>query len=131
MHHTTHANNVLQSIFSNAELYINNHEIYNLNGLYTHKSQISNHFKSTLTDYKRVLLCERYVYQEDPENLLVGLFFSRRMKLYSRPDGFILYCKLDIDFLTPSELLCPNIKKTNQTNSSAIKFLHDRRESQC
>ena len=40
--HITHVNNILHSIFSNAELYINNHQIYNSNGLYL-CSQIS-HF---------------------------------------------------------------------------------------
>ena len=39
-----------------------------------------------------------------------GPFFTRRTKLYSRPDGFVLYGKLGIDFLTTSELLYPNMK---------------------
>ena len=108
--HITHVNNILHSFFSNAELYINNHQIYNSNGLYAHKSHISNNFKSTLSDYKRVLHCEGYDYEEDPESLVEGPFFTRRMKLYSRPDGFMLYGKLGIDFLTTSELLCPNMK---------------------
>ena len=49
--HITHVNNILHNIFSNAELYFNNHQNYNSNGLYAHKSHISNSFKSTLTDY--------------------------------------------------------------------------------
>ena len=53
--HITHVNNILHSIFSNAEFYINNHQIYNSNGLYAHKYHISNIFKSTLPDYKGVL----------------------------------------------------------------------------
>ena len=108
--HITHVNNILHSIFYNAEMYINNHEIYNSNGLYADKSHISNNFKSTLSDYKGVLHCEGYDYEEDPENLVEGPFFTRRMKLYSRPDGFMLYGKLGIDFLTTSELLYPNMK---------------------
>ena len=56
--HITHVNNVLHSIFSNAELYNNNHQIYNSNGLYAHKSHIFTNFKSTLTDYKAVLHCD-------------------------------------------------------------------------
>ena len=108
--HNTHVNNILLSIFSNAELYINNHQIYNSNGLYAHKSFISNNFENTLSDYKRVLHCEGYDYEEDPENLVEGPFFTRRMKLYSRLDGFMLYGKLGIDFLTTSELLYPNAK---------------------
>ena len=108
--HITHVNNILQSIFSNAKLYINNHQIYNLNGLYAHKSHISNNFESTLTDYKGVLHCEGYDYEKNPENLRKSPFFTRRMKLYSKLDGFMLYSKLSIDFLTTSLSLYPNMK---------------------
>ena len=101
----THVENILHSIFSNAELYTKNHHIYKLNGLHAHKSPISNNFKSTLTDYKGVLHCEGYDYEEDPENVLEGPFSLEEMKLYSRPDAFVLYGKLGIDFFTTSELL--------------------------
>ena len=40
----THVNNILHSIFSNVEVYINNQQMYNSNGLYAHKSYISNNF---------------------------------------------------------------------------------------
>ena len=108
--HFIHVNIILHSIFSNAEFYINNHQIYNSNGLYAHKSHISNNFKSTLSDYKGVLHCEGYDYEEDLENLVECPFFTRTRKLSSRPDGFMLYGKLGIDFLTTSELLYPNMK---------------------
>ena len=68
--HFTHVNNLLYSLFSNAELHNNNHQIYESNGLYADKSRISNNFKSTLTHYKGVLHCKAYDYEEDPENLL-------------------------------------------------------------
>ena len=79
--HFTHVNNILHSNFSNAELYISNHQIYNSNGLYVHKSHISNNFESTLSDFKEVLQCEGYDYEEGLENLLERPFFTRRMKL--------------------------------------------------
>ena len=41
----THVNNILHSIFSNVEVYINNQQIYNSNGLFAHKSYIYNNFK--------------------------------------------------------------------------------------
>ena len=50
--HITHVNNILHSNFSNAELFIINHQIFNSNGLYARKSNISNNFKIILTDYK-------------------------------------------------------------------------------
>ena len=34
----THVNNILHSVFSNVEVYINNQQIYNSNGLYADKS---------------------------------------------------------------------------------------------
>ena len=37
-------------------------------------------------------------------------FFSRRMKMLSRPDGFMLYGKLGVNFFSTSELLYPNMK---------------------
>ena len=109
MPHITQVNNMLHSIFSNAELYINNHQIYNSNGLYAHKSHISNNFIKYMTENKGVLHCEGYDYEED-QNLLEGLFFTRRMKLYSRPDGFMLYGKLGSGFCTTLELVYPNMK---------------------
>ena len=103
-------NNILHSIFSKGELYINNHQIYNSHGLYAHKSHISKNFRSTLSDYKGVSHWEGYGYEEDLENPVEGPFLTRRLKLYSRPDGSMLYGKLGIDFLKTSELLYPNMK---------------------
>ena len=51
-------NNILHSNFSNVEVYINNQHIYNTNGLYAHKSYISNNFKGAISEYKGVLHCE-------------------------------------------------------------------------
>ena len=53
--------------------------------------------------------CEGYDYEEDPENLPEGPVFSRRKKLYSRPNGFIMYGKLSPDFLITSELVYPDM----------------------
>ena len=109
----TYVNNIMHSIFSIDELYINNQQIYNSNGLYAHKSYISKNFKAAISEYKGVLHCEGYDYEQDPEDIanpLLDLFFKTRMKLLSRPDGFMLYGKLRIDFFSTSELLYPNMK---------------------
>ena len=37
-------------------------------------------------------------------------FFTRRKKMLSRPDGFMLYGKLEVDFFSTSELLYSNMK---------------------
>ena len=75
-----------------------------------------------MSDYKGVLHCEGYDYEKDPENLLEGPFFTRRMKLYKRLDGFMLYGKLGIEFPTTSELLYPNMKVRIRLNRARPNF---------
>ena len=103
----------MHSIFSSVEVYINNQQTYSSNGLYSHKSYISNNFKGAITEYRRVLHCEGYDYEQHPDDVTNRLpypFFTKRMTLLSRPDGFMWYGKLGIDILSTSELLYPNMK---------------------
>ena len=106
-------NNKMHSKFSNFEVYINNRQIYNSHGLYAHKSNISNNFKGVITEYNGVLHCEGYDYELAPEdftNLLPDLFFTRRIELPSRPNGFMLYGNLGVDFFSTTDLFYPNMK---------------------
>ena len=108
-----YVNNIMHSIFSNVDVYINNQQIYNSKGLYAHKSYISHNFEAPISEYKGVLHCEGYYYEQDPEDIsnpLPDPFFTRRMKLLSRADGFMLYCKLGINFFSTSGLPYPNMK---------------------
>ena len=111
----THVNNSLQSVFSRAEVYINNQQISNSNGLYGHKSYISSNFKGAISEYKRVLHCEGYNYEEFLDVIMEAPlsepFFTRRMKkMLSIPDGFMLYGKMGVNFFHTYELIYPNIK---------------------
>ena len=65
----TYVNNIMHSIFSIVEVYINNQQIYNSNGLYAHKFFISNNFKAAISEYKWVLHCEGYDYKKDLEDI--------------------------------------------------------------
>ena len=65
----TYVNNIMHSKFSKVEVYINNQQIYNSNGLYAHKSYISNNFKTVISEYKGVLHCEGYDYEQDPADI--------------------------------------------------------------
>ena len=93
---------------------MNNQQIYNSNGLYAHKSYISNNFKGAISGNKGVLHCKGYDYEEFLDEIMEAPlsepFFTRRMKMLSRPDGFVLYGKLNVDFFSTSELLYPNMK---------------------
>ena len=65
----TYVNNIMHSIFSNVEVYINNQQIYNSNGHSAHKYYISNKFKAAISEYKRVLHWEGYGYEQYPEDI--------------------------------------------------------------
>ena len=65
----THVNNILPSFFSNVQVYIKNQNSYNSNGLYAHKSYISNYFKVAISEYKGAVHCEGYDYEELPVKL--------------------------------------------------------------
>ena len=61
----------------------------------------SNNFEEAISQYKVVLPCEGYNYEQDTEditNSLTDPFLTSRMRLLSRPDGFMLYGKLGIAF---------------------------------
>ena len=64
VHLVTHVNNILHSFFSNVEKYNNNQQIYNSNGLYVHKSYISNNFKGAISEYEGPLHCKSYDSEE-------------------------------------------------------------------
>ena len=66
----THVNNILYTICSNVEMYINNQQFYKFNGLYAHKNDNSNNFKGAISEYKGVLHCEVYVYEELPDEFM-------------------------------------------------------------
>ena len=78
----SNVNNLLQSIFSNVEVYINNQQIYNSFGLFAHKSYDSNHFKGAISEYKGVLHCEEYDYEDFLDKImeepLSEPFFTRK-----------------------------------------------------
>ena len=112
----TQVNNILHSIFSNVEVYINSQQIYNSNGLYAHKSYISDNFKGAISEYKGFLHCEGYDYEDVPDEVMEAPlpepFFTRRTKMLGRPNGFMLYGKLGVDFFSFSEMLYPNMKNS-------------------
>ena len=67
-----------------------------------------------ISENKGVLHCEGYDYEEFPDAIMEAplseLFFTRRMKTLSGPDGFMLYGKRVVDFFSTSELLYHNME---------------------
>ena len=69
--------NLLHSLFSNCEVYFNNTVVYNANGLYPHKAQISNEFNSSAVSNKGILVCHGYSFEEYPDAFEMHPFTDR------------------------------------------------------
>ena len=104
----TYLNQFLQSISSNIEVYINNPQTYNSNGFYAHKSYFSNNFKGAISEYKGVLHCEAFDYEELSDEIMEAPLSERLFT--RRTDGFMWYGELGIDFFSTSEFLYPKMK---------------------
>ena len=110
----THVNNILHSICSNGEVYINNQQIDKSNGLYVHKSYISINFMGTISEYKGVLHCEGYDYGEFPDEIMqapLSESFSPG-ELTCLADLMASCCMVNSGwtFFSTSRLLYPNTK---------------------
>ena len=107
----TQKKNFSQLFFSNFEVYINNQQLCNWNGVYAQKSFISNISRDLSLntrgfwgyDYEKIA-------DDRMEAPLSEPFFRRRLKMLTRPDGCMLYGELSVDFFSTSELLNPNMK---------------------
>ena len=79
----SYANNVLHSLFSNCEVYFNHTMVYNANGLYPHKTRISNEFNSSAVSNKGILVCHGFSFEEYPEAFDMYPFTDRSNSLGS------------------------------------------------
>ena len=105
----TYVSNLLHSLFSNFEVYFNNTMVYNANGLYPHKAQISNKFNSSAVSNKGILACHGYSFEEYPEAFDMYPFTDRANSLRSETT-FSLYGRLAIDLFTCEKLLLAKTK---------------------
>ena len=100
--------------FSNDEVYLNNPQFYISKGLNAHRSYISNNFNGALSEYKGVSHSEEIEYEELPDEVierpLLEPFFTMGVTMLSRPDEFMLYGTLGVNFFSSSERLHPNLE---------------------
>ena len=105
----TYVNILLHSLFSNCEVYFINTMVYNANGLYPHKAQISNEFNSSAVINKGILACHGYSFGEYPEEFDMYPFLDRANSLGSGIT-FSIDGRLAIDLFTCEKLLLPKTK---------------------
>ena len=109
LHYLTHVNNILHSLFSNCEVYLNNQQVYNSNGLYGHKALISNEFNASTRNNDGILACHGYEFEKQPSDYEKSPFIDREEELLLK-NGSTYYGKLAIDLFQCEKLLLPNTK---------------------
>ena len=105
----THINNLLRFLFSNCEVYLNNQEMYNSNGLYAHKALISNELNASTMNNEGILAFQGYEFEKDPIDYGKRPFKDREEELLLK-DAVSLYGKLANDLFQCEKLLLPNTK---------------------
>ena len=94
-------------------MYNNLQKSYCVIGLYAHKPYISNNFKATVFKNPGSFHCEEYGYEKNFIEIMgvtLSNFFTRRIKMFSRFDAFILYVELGVELFSNFELLDQNMK---------------------
>ena len=109
LNYLTHVNNLLHSLFFNCEVYPNNQQVYNSNGLYGHKALISNDFNASTRNNEVILACHGYKFEKEPSDFEKSSFIDREEELMLK-NGTTYYGKLAIDLFQFEKLLLPNTK---------------------
>ena len=72
-----YVNNIMHSLFSNCELFLNGVQVSSANNLYPHKALIETE-TSHPPSCKSALECQGYEFEEDPEDIDEGIAFKKR-----------------------------------------------------
>ena len=81
LHYRTHVNNLLHSLFSNCEVYLNNQQVYNSNGIRGHKALISNKFNASSRKNDGIMACNGFEFEKEPSDFEKSPFIDREEEL--------------------------------------------------
>ena len=98
--------------------------VYNANGLYPHKAQISNEFNSSAVSNKGIIACHGYSFEEYPEAFDIYIFTDRANASGSQIT-FSLYGRLAIDWFTCEKSLLLKTKVRIKLNQARPNFKLD------
>ena len=116
LHYLTHVNSILASLFSNCEVYLNNQQVYNSNGLYGHNASISNEFSASTRTNEGILACHSYEFANYPSYFEKSPFIDQEEAL-SLKIGTTYYGKLGIDLIQCEKLPASKYKKKTDIDS--------------
>ena len=106
-----HVNNIMRSMFSNVEVYINSQQIYNSNKDCMRTNLTCATFPRQPSLKIREFCTARGTnsrfFHDTMEALLSQTSFMKRMKTFSRLDGLMFYGNIELQFFSTADLLYP------------------------
>ena len=74
LHYLTHVNNLLHSLISNCDVYLNNRQVYNSSKLYGHKALISDEYNVSTRNNEGILTCHGYEFEKQTRAFEISPF---------------------------------------------------------
>lgn len=119
---SAYVNNIMHSLFSNCELFLNGVQVSNANNLYPHKVQVETEVSHPTSCKEGILVCQGYQYESDPSDITDGESFKKRRKTAN--SGLIhLYGRLAIDFLSTPLYILPDVEMRIRLTRASSAFV--------
>ncbi len=101
-------NNILHSLFSNCEVYLNGELVSSSNGLYPHKAYLETEVSHGLECKRGILFCQGYTYEHNPGDVTSSTM-ENRMELTKKSGEVFLIGKLSVDLFNCERLMLPKV----------------------
>lgn len=117
-------NNILHSLFSNVELFLQGVQVSSANNLYPHKAQIETETSHPPDCKNGILVIQGYEYEEDPADFGEGIAFQNRRTLLANQKGVLhLLGSPAIDFLGTDKFILPDVEMRIKFTRSSNAFV--------
>ena len=90
LHFLTHVNNLLHPLISNCEVYLNNQQVYNSNGLYGHEALISNELNASTRNNEGILASHVNKFEKEPSDFNKKPFYRSRERTFAEKWNYLL-----------------------------------------
>lgn len=119
----TYVNNLMHSLFSNCELYLQGVQVSTTNNLYAHKTLIETELSHPTECKKTILRCQGYAFEDDPGDTRDGEAFESRRASVKDRQPIHLYGNIAIDFFGTDKFLLPDVEARIRLIRSANSFV--------
>lgn len=105
-----YVNNILHSVFSNCEVFLQGNQVSTANNLYHHKVLMETEVSHPTECKKGLLFCQGYEYETDPSDIEDGSAFEKRRDRLTEDGTIYVYGKVNADFFGTDKYILPGVE---------------------